>query len=271
MASLDRECCHGCFVYVPSLSKCSSRAPTPCSRETNKVSRDSDLEDALNRVASSSKYIKAKGVFQTVYTTRPSKRPVHGLIVSALDSAKAEAGMIAKLEGSLRFRIHERIASHMSLTKDLTEISKMARTHDKTGRRPGPRYRLWDFARTDGQVRHPEGRLAKIRTPHALLWTEAPVRCVEAREGKRLSDATLVTLKEQYIFANTSSQTTTLAQHKDHNTLSLDELLEEIAEKKAESPPVGEVRTDVIQPTIVRGDENQKAIDAPLEKEYVER
>ncbi|KAG9015591.1 hypothetical protein FRB90_004823 [Tulasnella sp. 427] len=86
------------------------------------------------------------------------------------------------------------------------------------------------------------------------------------------------------IFANTSSQITTLIQYDDHNTLSLDEHLKEIGvskgilrqtlpsfdhrqpldqqeqdqydlnptEKKAGSPSVDEVRKDVIQPTIVR-------------------
>ncbi|KAJ7309191.1 Cullin family-domain-containing protein [Mycena albidolilacea] len=63
-------------------------------RKSNKVAGDVDLEGALNWAMVLFKYLEDKNVFQTFYTTKLSKRLIHG--VSASD--EAEASMISKLE-----------------------------------------------------------------------------------------------------------------------------------------------------------------------------
>lgn len=79
------------------------------------------------------KYIEDKDVFQTFYTTKLSKRLIHG--VSASD--EAEASMIAKLKEACGFEYTnklQRMFTDMSLSKDLTDNfkEKMAQTHDET-------------------------------------------------------------------------------------------------------------------------------------------
>lgn len=78
------------------------------------------------------KYIEDKDVFQTFYTTKLSKRLIHG--VSASD--EAEASMIAKLKEACGFEYTnklQRMFTDMSLSKDLTDSfkEKMAQTHDE--------------------------------------------------------------------------------------------------------------------------------------------
>jgi len=68
-------------------------------RKNNKVSEAEGLEDALNQVMVLFKYIEDKDVFQTFYTTKLSKRLIHG--VSASD--EAEASMISKLKEACGF------------------------------------------------------------------------------------------------------------------------------------------------------------------------
>lgn len=93
-------------------------------RKNNKLAEESDLEEALNEVVSNHlrqqadgngvtdlnellsgsqmiifKYIEDKDVFQTFYSTKLSKRLIHG--VSA--SEEAEASMISKLKEACGF------------------------------------------------------------------------------------------------------------------------------------------------------------------------
>nr|GAT58085.1 ubiquitin-protein ligase [Mycena chlorophos] len=100
-------------------------------RKSNKSTGDDDLESSLNRVMILFKYLEDKDVFQTFYTTKLSKRLIHG--VSASD--EAEASMISKLKEACGFEYTnklQRMFTDMSLSKDLTDSFKerMAQTHD---------------------------------------------------------------------------------------------------------------------------------------------
>ncbi|KAK7013089.1 ubiquitin-protein ligase [Favolaschia claudopus] len=100
-------------------------------RKSNKVAGDVDLEGALNRVMVLFKYLEDKDVFQTFYTTKLSKRLIHG--VSASD--EAEASMISKLKEACGFEYTnklQRMFTDMSLSKDLTDSFKerMQQNHD---------------------------------------------------------------------------------------------------------------------------------------------
>ncbi|KAI0916807.1 hypothetical protein AcW1_007843 [Taiwanofungus camphoratus] len=100
-------------------------------RKNNKMAEEEDLEGALNKVMVLFKYIDDKDVFQTYYTTKLSKRLIHG--VSASD--EAEASMISKLKEACGFEYTnklQRMFTDMSLSKDLTDQFKerMQQNHD---------------------------------------------------------------------------------------------------------------------------------------------
>ncbi|KAF8914411.1 Cullin [Gymnopilus junonius] len=100
-------------------------------RKNNKMAEEDDLEGALNRVMVLFKYLEDKDVFQTFYTTKLSKRLIHG--VSASD--ESEASMISKLKEACGFEYTnklQRMFTDMSLSKDLTDSFKerMAQNHD---------------------------------------------------------------------------------------------------------------------------------------------
>ncbi|KII86882.1 hypothetical protein PLICRDRAFT_55777 [Plicaturopsis crispa FD-325 SS-3] len=100
-------------------------------RKNNKMAEEGDLEGALNRVMVLFKYIEDKDVFQTFYTTKLSKRLIHG--VSASD--ESEASMISKLKEACGFEYTnklQRMFTDMSLSKDLTDQFKerMTQNHD---------------------------------------------------------------------------------------------------------------------------------------------
>jgi cullin 1 len=100
-------------------------------RKNNKLAEEDDLEVALNRVMILFKYIEDKDVFQTFYTTKLSKRLIHG--VSASD--ESEASMISKLKEACGFEYTnklQRMFTDMSLSKDLTDSFKnrMEQNHD---------------------------------------------------------------------------------------------------------------------------------------------
>ncbi|KAE9389355.1 Cullin-domain-containing protein [Gymnopus androsaceus JB14] len=100
-------------------------------RKNNKMAEEEDLEGALNRVMVLFKYLEDKDVFQTFYTTKLSKRLIHG--VSASD--ESEASMISKLKEACGFEYTnklQRMFTDMSLSKDLTDSFKerMSQNHD---------------------------------------------------------------------------------------------------------------------------------------------
>ncbi|KAH9999607.1 Cullin-domain-containing protein [Russula compacta] len=129
VASLDRACRE--FVNRNAATGVSSsRSPELLAkhadallRKNNKVSEEGDLEGALNRVMVIFKYLEEKDVFQTFYSTKLSKRLIHG--VSASD--EAEASMISKLKEACGFEYTnklQRMFTDMSLSKDLTDSFK---------------------------------------------------------------------------------------------------------------------------------------------------
>ncbi|KAG6882566.1 hypothetical protein C0992_011329 [Termitomyces sp. T32_za158] len=65
-------------------------------RKNNKMAEEEDLEGALNRIMILFKHLEDKDVFQTFYTTKLSKRLIHG--VSASD--ESEASMISNTGAS---------------------------------------------------------------------------------------------------------------------------------------------------------------------------
>ncbi|KAK7469113.1 ubiquitin ligase (cullin) of SCF [Stygiomarasmius scandens] len=92
-------------------------------RKNNKMTEDNDLENALNRVMVLFKYLEDKDVFQSFYSTRLSKRLIHG--VSASD--ESESSMISKLKEACGFEYTnklQRMFTDMSLSKDLSEAFK---------------------------------------------------------------------------------------------------------------------------------------------------
>ncbi|KAG6829544.1 hypothetical protein H0H87_011110 [Tephrocybe sp. NHM501043] len=92
-------------------------------RKNNKVAEEGDLEGALNRVMVLFKYIEDKDVFQTFYTTKLSKRLIHG--VSASDDS--EDSMLQKLKDACGYeytRKLSRMFMDMTLSHDLTNQFK---------------------------------------------------------------------------------------------------------------------------------------------------
>ncbi|EDQ98169.1 uncharacterized protein LACBIDRAFT_242344, partial [Laccaria bicolor S238N-H82] len=99
-------------------------------RKNNKMAEEDDLEGALNHVMILFQYLEDKDVFQTFYTTKLSKRLIHG--VSASD--ESEANMISKLKEACGFEYTDklqRMFTDMSLSKDLTDSFKdcMSQNH----------------------------------------------------------------------------------------------------------------------------------------------
>ncbi|CAK5269764.1 unnamed protein product [Mycena citricolor] len=137
VASLDKACRE--FVNRNAATGASnSKSPELIAkhadlllRKNNKMAEEEDLEAALNRVMVLFKYIEDKDVFQQFYTTKLSKRLIHG--VSASD--ESEASMISKLKEACGFEYTnklQRMFTDMSLSKDLTDQFKerMQQTHD---------------------------------------------------------------------------------------------------------------------------------------------
>lgn len=238
VASLDRACKD--FVNKNAATGSSStKSPELLAkhadallRKNNKVGEDNDLEDALNKVMILFKYIEDKDVFQTFYTTKLSKRLIHG--VSASD--EAEASMIAKLKEACGFEYTnklQRMFTDMSLSKDLTDNfkEKMAQTHDET--ELDISFSVMVLGTNFWPLTAPTD---KFVIPKDILPTyERFTRYYgQKHQGRKLtwlwnySKNELRTnyLKEKYILTCSSYQMAVLVQYNDHDTLSLDELLE---------------------------------------------
>jgi cullin 1 len=134
-ASLDKACRE--FVNRNAATGTSStKSPELIAKHTdmllrknNKMAEEDDLESALNRVMILFKYLEDKDVFQTFYTTKLSKRLIHG--VSASD--ESEASMISKLKEACGFEYTnklQRMFTDMSLSKDLTDSFKERMTQN---------------------------------------------------------------------------------------------------------------------------------------------
>ncbi|KAL0960626.1 hypothetical protein HGRIS_005657 [Hohenbuehelia grisea] len=198
-------------------------------RKNNKMAEEGDLEGALNRVMILFKYIEDKDVFQTFYTTKLSKRLIHG--VSASD--ESEASMISKLKEACGFEYTnklQRMFTDMSLSKDLTDQFKerMQQNHDDMDinfsimvlgtnfwplQAPGHDFTIpaeilptYDRFQKYYQIKHSGRKLT-------WLWNYSKN---ELRTNY---------LNQKYILMTSSYQMAVLLQYNNNDTLSLDELV----------------------------------------------
>ncbi|TFK40615.1 Cullin [Crucibulum laeve] len=198
-------------------------------RKNNKLAEEGDLEGALNRVMVLFKYIEDKDVFQTFYTTKLSKRLIHG--VSASD--ESEASMISKLKEACGFEYTnklQRMFTDMSLSKDLTDQFKarMEQNHDDMDisfnimvlgtnfwplNPPGHEFTIpaeilptYDRFQKFYQMKHSGRKLT-------WLWNYSKN---ELRTNY---------LNQKYILMTSSFQMAVLLQYNSHDTLSLRELI----------------------------------------------
>ncbi|THV03349.1 Cullin-domain-containing protein [Dendrothele bispora CBS 962.96] len=153
-------------------------------RKNNKMAEEEDLETALNRVMILFKYLEDKDVFQTFYTTKLSKRLIHG--VSASD--ESEASMISKLKEACGFEYTnklQRMFTDMSLSKDLTDAFKERNTDDEGISFSIMLTWLWNYSKNE------------LRTNY---------------------------LNQKYILMTSAYQMAVLTQYNKHDTLSLEEI-----------------------------------------------
>ncbi|KAI0055375.1 Cullin-domain-containing protein [Artomyces pyxidatus] len=198
-------------------------------RKNNKMAEEGDLEGALNRVMVLFKYLEDKDVFQTFYTTKLSKRLIHG--VSASD--EAEASMISKLKEACGFEYTnklQRMFTDMSLSKDLTDQFKgrMEQNHDDMDITFSIMVLGTNFWPLNAPV-HGFTVPTDLRPTHERFQKYYQMK----HSGRKLtwlwnySKNELRTnyLNQKYILMTSSYQMAVLLQYNDNDTLSLDELV----------------------------------------------
>jgi len=197
-------------------------------RKNNKMAEEEDLEGALNRVMILFKYIEDKDVFQTFYTTKLSKRLIHG--VSASD--ESEASMISKLKEACGFEYTnklQRMFTDMSLSKDLTDQFKerMQQNHDDMD----VNFSIMVLGTNFWPLNAPNNDF--IVPPEILPTYERFSKYYQTKHsGRKLtwlwnySKNELRTnyLNQKYILMTSSYQMAVLLQYNNHDTLSLEEL-----------------------------------------------
>ncbi|KXN86112.1 Cullin-1 [Leucoagaricus sp. SymC.cos] len=205
-------------------------------RKNNKMAEEDDLEGALNRVMILFKYLEDKDVFQMFYTTKLSKRLIHG--VSASD--ESEASMISKLKEACGFEYTnklQRMFTDMSLSKDLTDSFKdrMLQNHDDM-----------DIAfsimvlGTNFWPLNPPSHDFVIPQEIIPTYDRFSKYYQSKHSGRKLtwlwnySKNELRTnyLNQKYILMTSSYQMAVLLQYNRHDTLSLDELVSATAVSK---------------------------------------
>ncbi|EKM79832.1 hypothetical protein AGABI1DRAFT_113105 [Agaricus bisporus var. burnettii JB137-S8] len=198
-------------------------------RKNNKMAEEDDLEGALNRVMVLFKYLEDKDVFQTFYTTKLSKRLIHG--VSASD--ESEASMISKLKEACGFEYTnklQRMFTDMSLSKDLTDSFKerMAQNHDDME----IAFSIMVLG-TNFWPLNPPSHDFVIPQEIIPTYDRFSKYYQSKHSGRKLtwlwnySKNELRTnyLNQKYILMTSSYQTAVLLQYNRHDTLSLDELV----------------------------------------------
>lgn len=235
VASLDRACKE--FVNKNAATGTSTtKSPELLAkhadallRKNNKLSEEGDLEEALNQVMILFKYIEDKDVFQTFYSTKLSKRLIHG--VSA--SEEAEASMISKLKEACGFEYTnklQRMFTDMSLSKDLTQQFK-----EKQESLPDPEditftvmvlgTNFWPLTSPTHSFNIPED-LSKTYERFQRYYQQK-------HSGRKLtwlwnySKNELRTngYNQKYILMTSAYQTAVLVQYNHNDTMSLDELV----------------------------------------------
>lgn len=136
VASLDKAC--GRFINCNAVTKAansSSKSPELLARycdlllkKSNKNPEEAEIEDTLNQIMITFKYIEDKDVFQKFYAKMLAKRLVQHM--SASDDA--EASMISKLKQSCGFEYTsklQRMFQDIGVSKDLNEQFKQHLTN----------------------------------------------------------------------------------------------------------------------------------------------
>ncbi|KAI0632450.1 Cullin-domain-containing protein [Trametes polyzona] len=205
-------------------------------RKNNKMAEEEDLESALNKVMVLFKYIDDKDVFQQFYTTKLSKRLIHG--VSASD--EAEASMISKLKEACGFEYTnklQRMFTDMSLSKDLTDNFKerMQQNHDDMD----ITFSIMVLGTNFWPLNPPTHDFI---IPQDILptYTRFQQYYQQKHSGRKLtwlwnySKNELRTnyLNQKYILMTSSWQMAVLLQYNNNDTLSLDELVNATAISK---------------------------------------
>ncbi|KAI0712567.1 Cullin-domain-containing protein [Earliella scabrosa] len=205
-------------------------------RKNNKMAEEEDLEGALNKVMILFKYIDDKDVFQSFYTTKLSKRLIHG--VSASD--EAEASMISKLKEACGFEYTnklQRMFTDMSLSKDLTDNFKerMQQNHDDMD----ITFSIMVLG-TNFWPLNPPAHDFIIPQDILPTYTRFSQYYQQKHSGRKLtwlwnySKNELRTnyLNQKYILMTSSWQMAVLLQYNNNDTLSLDELVSATAISK---------------------------------------
>jgi len=197
-------------------------------RKNNKMAEEEDLESALNRVMVLFKYLEDKDVFQTFYTTKLSKRLIHG--VSASD--EAEASMISKLKEACGFEYTnklQRMFTDMSLSKDLTDQFKerMAQNHDDMDINFSIMVlgtNFWPLNAPNNEFNIPADILPVYNRFSQYYQTKHSGRKLTWLWNYSKNELRTNYLNQKYILMTSSYQMAVLLQYNDNDTLSLDEL-----------------------------------------------
>ncbi|KAF7795181.1 hypothetical protein EIP86_006330 [Pleurotus ostreatoroseus] len=228
-------------------------------RKTNKMAEEDDLEGALNKVMVLFKYIDDKDVFQTFYTTKLSKRLIHG--VSASD--EAEASMISKLKEACGFEYTnklQRMFTDMSLSKDLTDQFKerMQQNHDDMD----ITFSIMVLGTNFWPLNPPTHEFI-IPADILPVYDRFTKYYQQKHSGRKLtwlwnySKNELRTnyLNQKYILMTSSYQFAVLSQYNDNDTLSLDELL---AATSISKDQLKQVLQTLVKPKILINDETDQ-------------
>ncbi|KAH7921900.1 Cullin-domain-containing protein [Leucogyrophana mollusca] len=198
-------------------------------RKNNKMAEEEDLEGALNRVMVLFKYIEDKDVFQTFYTTKLSKRLIHG--VSASD--ESEASMISKLKEACGFEYTnklQRMFTDMSLSKDLTDQFKdrMQQNHDDMDINFSIMVlgtNFWPLNAPNNDFIIPSEILPTYDRFSKYYQTKHSGRKLTWLWNYSKNELRTNYLNQKYILMTSSYQMSVLLQYNKHDTLSLEELI----------------------------------------------
>ncbi|TFK28030.1 Cullin-1 [Coprinopsis marcescibilis] len=235
VASLDKACRE--FVNRNSATGASnSKSPELLAkhadlllRKSNKVAEEGDLEGALNRVMILFKYIEDKDIFQQFYTTKLSKRLIHG--VSASD--ESEASMISKLKEACGFEYTnklQRMFTDMSLSKDLTDQFKtrMEQNHgdmDITFTIMVLGTNFWPLNPPQHEFVIPQEMLKTYEWFQKYYQTKHSGRKLTWLWNYSKNELRTNHTNQKYILMTSTFQTAILTQYNRNDTLSVDELI----------------------------------------------
>lgn len=237
VASLDRACRD--FVNRNAATGSSStKSPELLAkhadallRKNNKLSEEGDLEDLLNKVMTLFKYIEDKDVFQTFYTTKLSKRLIHG--VSASD--ESEASMIAKLKEACGFEYTnklQRMFTDMQLSKDLTdqfkermEVSHDAADLDVAFSAMVLGTNFWPLNAPAHNFSIPKNILPTYERFQRYYQSKHSGRKLTWLWNYSKNELRTNYLNQKYILMTSSYQMAVLVQYNENDTLSLEELV----------------------------------------------